>query len=297
MNRKVFLFAVVLLWMAVPLVGLEYWRAWDRLPAQVATHFNAAGEANGWMSREVAVEFGLGIMVCVLAVFTPLLWLAARHEVTLASWSLLALCAVILGFMAEGNRAILRHSLVGGDVKPELALIALPVAIVLVAAVFAGSGRGQPLPTGDVVAEETHAGRVWSLIILPAMIGPVVGTILAPTAATRAAVVVVGIVGLATIAMTWGGFQYRFLTHGVEVRMLGFRLRSIPRNTIQSYAIEPWSMLRGYGIRGVGRTRAYVWCNQVVHIKTSNGDVFLGHSDPERIVRDLDAVTGLVSRG
>ena len=79
--------------------------------------------------------------------------------------------------------------------------------------------------------------------------------------------------------------------------MLRFRLRSIPKQSIVSYSIEPWSMVRGYGIRGVGSTRAYVWCNQVVHIHTSNGDIFLGHSDPERIVRDLDIVTGVLGRG
>jgi hypothetical protein len=97
--------------------------------------------------------------------------------------------------------------------------------------------------------------------------------------------------------MAWSGFQYRFLRHGVEIRMLGFRLRSIPKQSIVSYAIEPWTLIRGYGIRGIGSTRAYVWCNKVVHIKTSNGEVFLGHSDPERIVRDLDLVTGALTRG
>jgi hypothetical protein len=64
-----------------------------------------------------------------------------------------------------------------------------------------------------------------------------------------------------------------------------------------SYSIEPWTLRRGYGIRGIGSTRAYVWGNKGVHIKTTNGEVFLGHSDPERIVRDLDLMTGLVSRG
>ena len=77
--------------------------------------------------------------------------------------------------------------------------------------------------------------------------------------------------------------------------MLGFRLRSIPKQSILSYSIEPWSLIRGYGIRGIGNRRAYVWCNQVVHIKTTNGDIFLGHNDPARIVRDLDMVTGVVT--
>jgi hypothetical protein len=92
-------------------------------------------------------------------------------------------------------------------------------------------------------------------------------------------------------AFAWSGFQYRFGPAGVEISTLGFRLRSVPLVQIESYAVEPWSLLRGYGIRGTGDTRAYVWCNQVVHIKTAHGDVFLGHSDPERIVRDLDSIT------
>ena len=76
-----------------------------------------------------------------------------------------------------------------------------------------------------------------------------------------------------------------------------FRLRSIPKQAIVRYSIEPWALMRGYGIRGVGSTRAYVWGNKVVHITTTNGEVFLGHSDPERIIRDLDRVTGFVTRG
>lgn len=77
--------------------------------------------------------------------------------------------------------------------------------------------------------------------------------------------------------------------------MMGFRLRFVPKEIIVSYTIENWSLIRGYGIRGIGRTRAYVWCNTVVHIKTSTGDIFLGHSDPERIVRDMDMVTDVLS--
>jgi hypothetical protein len=149
----------------------------------------------------------------------------------------------------------------------------------------------------DVLAEETHTGRVWGLLILPAMIGPLISLSLYRTTPVVWAAVFIGLIGLGVVAMTWSGFQYRFLRQGVEVRMLGFRLRSIPAQSIVSYSIESWSLARGYGIRGIGRTRAYVWCNQVVHIKTSNGDIFLGHSDPERIVRDLDMVTGGVKRG
>ncbi len=147
-----------------------------------------------------------------------------------------------------------------------------------------------------VLAEETHSGRMWGVIILAAMVGPMLSVTFYPTAPGRVALGVVGVIGLGALAIAWSGFQYRFLQNGVEIRALGFRLRSIPKQSIVSYSIEPWSLLRGYGIRGIGRTRAYTWGNRVVHIRTTNGEVFLGHSDPERIVRDLNMVTGFVTQ-
>ncbi len=151
--------------------------------------------------------------------------------------------------------------------------------------------------SGDVLAEETHSSRIWALIILPAFVGPFISVALYPTAPARFALIVVAVFGLGALALVLSGFQYRFLRDGVEIRTLGIRLRSIPRQSILSYSIESWTLSRGYGIRGVGSTRAYVWGNKVVHIRTTNGEVFLGHSDPDRIVRDLDQLTGFVSRG
>src|SRR5260370_34411359 len=140
----------------------------------------------------------------------------------------------------------------------------------------------------DVLVEETHSGRAWSLIILVALIGPAIGVAVVPSTPGRWALALVAVIAIGTFAMTWSGFQYRFLRHGVEIRMLGFRLRSIPRQSIVSYSIEPWALARGYGIRRIGSSRAYVWCNQAVHIKTSNVQILLGNNEPERIVRHLD---------
>jgi hypothetical protein len=148
------------------------------------------------------------------------------------------------------------------------------------------------IDSADLLVEETHSARVWVWLILPAVIGPVIGASMVPVPAARVAMALVVLIGAVTITVACSGFQYRFLKQGVEIRLLGFRLRSIPMEQIQSYKAESWSALRGYGIRGVGNTRAYVWGNKVVHIKTSNGDIFLGHSDPARIVRDLDKVMG-----
>jgi hypothetical protein len=149
---------------------------------------------------------------------------------------------------------------------------------------------------GNVLAQETHAGRLWGAVILLVIVGPMISVALHPTPPAHFALGV-AVVGMFAFAMAWSGFQYRFLSDALEIRMLGFRLRSIPKSAILSYSIEPWAFIRGYGIRGIGGTRAYVWCNKVVHIRTSTGEVYLGHNEPERVVRDLDQMMGVVTRG
>jgi hypothetical protein len=300
MNRRIFQFAIVLLWLALPLVALQYRQVWDQLPAHVATHFNAAGHANGWMSRDEALKFGVGFIAFLLAIFTPLLLYVARRGVDAFSWAQLAFCALVLGFMVEVNRSIVHYNLYGRPLLPPGTLIAIPIAAVLLIGIYIASRREPALPSGgssssgyaenDLLAEETHSGGAFILLILPLVIVPAIVAALVRVPAPRVAMALVGLIGLATVALAWSGFQYRFLRSGVEIRALGFRLRSIPRQQIESYGAESWNALRGYGIRGVGNMRAYVWGNKVVHIKTLNGEVFLGHSDPERIVRDLDRV-------
>ena len=95
---------------------------------------------------------------------------------------------------------------------------------------------------------------------------------------------------LAAAALAWGGFHYRFSGHGVEISTLGFRLRSIPLENIKAYAIAPWNPMGGYGIRGIGERRAYVWGNTGVRMMLSDGEVFLGHREPERIMQDLNLI-------
>jgi hypothetical protein len=147
-----------------------------------------------------------------------------------------------------------------------------------------------------VFAEETHAGRGWAVLMLIALIAPAIAIMLAPRTPIWP-MPLLAAVGLGVFAMAWSGFQYRFSPEALEIRMLGFRLRSIPRAAILGYSIEGWNLMRGYGIRMMGSTRAYVWCDKVVHINTSNGQIFLGHNDPERVVRDLDQMMGFVARG
>jgi hypothetical protein len=167
----------------------------------------------------------------------------------------------------------------------------VPVAIIAVAAIFLGAKRGDSLPVATVIAQEEHGSRAWSLLFLALLLVQLSAVILIPVPSVRLGSTLLALLFAVIAVHVWTGFDYLFTTAGVEIRTLGFRLRSIPRTDIKQYAVESWNPFRGYGIRGVGNRRAFVWCNSGVRIQTTEGEVFLGHNDPERIVRDLNSIT------
>ncbi|MFZ0733023.1 MAG: DUF1648 domain-containing protein [Candidatus Sulfotelmatobacter sp.] len=116
---------VGLMWLALPLSALEYWRGWDQFPARMAVHFNVNGQANGFTSREGALEAGLGIMAAMLVVFT-LATLAAHALKPEASWPVLVVAYVVLGFVWYGNHAIVRfnrNAVHSAAVSPQLSIL------------------------------------------------------------------------------------------------------------------------------------------------------------------------------
>lgn len=295
MNRRLYQWLTWLMWLVLPLTAFQYLRAWDRLPARLATHFNAAGQPNGWMTREAALEFGLGMTVLFLVVFTVASYFLQKQKLSDAgSWPLLGLFAVMVGVIYQGNVSIIDYNLTGRPISMIRPFLFVPLVIILLA-IYLGAKRGRVLPATTVIAEERHASLSLSLILI-VLAGLAVFNNISAREARLAAIPIAVVLALCA-AFTWSGFEYRFSPAGVEIRTLGFRLRSIPAADIRNYAIEAWSLLRGYGIRGVGGSRAYVWGNKVVHIQTAQGDVYLGHDDPERIVRDLEMITRLSAKG
>lgn len=78
---------------ALVLAGAVSVAVYDRLPAMVATHFDLAGQPNGWMPRPMAVSFtpALGAALWVAVRFGPYLLPAAkRKNLTAASLALVA---------------------------------------------------------------------------------------------------------------------------------------------------------------------------------------------------------------
>jgi len=140
-------------------------------------------------------------------------------------------------------------------------------------------------------AEEQHGSVMWAMVMIVPACGMLWFAGNVPLAAIRLTLIVSAVILFAAAAMAWSGFHYSFSPAGIEIRTLGFRVRSISAADIRSYAVDRWNVIGGYGIRGLGNRRAYVWGNNGVRIKTTHGEVFLGHSQPEKIIRDLDAIT------
>ena len=291
MNRKYLQLFTWLIWLTLPLTALRYWLVWDRLPLRMATHFAANGQPNGWMSRQVSFHFALGITAFMLAVFTVVSLAAQKAGAPPSvSWAALSLSYVIQAILYWANSSVLGYNLNGDPLVLGPVIALLPLAVFALIAVYLSTKRGDPLPDGAWYATETHGAPLWALLFMAPVVLELWMFSATPQVGLRLAGVLMSLLFFFLAVFAWTGFQYRFGAAGVEIRTMGFRLRSIPAAQIQSYAPEHWNILRGYGIRGVGRSRAYVWGNQVVHIATTDGDVFLGHDDPHRIIRDLDAI-------
>ena len=98
------------MWLALPVSALNYWRAWDQLPARMAVHFDANWQPNGYTSREGALQLGLGIMVVMLVLFTVAGLIAGAVKPN-AAWPMLAVFYVVLGFVFYGNYSIVKFNL------------------------------------------------------------------------------------------------------------------------------------------------------------------------------------------
>jgi Protein of unknown function (DUF1648) len=292
MNRRLFTILTALMWLALPLTALRYWQVWDQLPVRMATHFTANGQPNGWMPREVSMYYALGLTAFTLVIFTGITSVILKQKAApdSSSLALLAFFYLIQGFVFHANDSVLNYNLSGRPLTVGPMLLGVLVAIVLFSLVYLRARRGATLPEGQTLAEEVHNSPVFATLFVALAAVQIVIVASVPLAGVRVAMGLMGLLFLLIAVQAWSGFQYRFTPAGLEISTLGFRLRSISRDQIGYYGIEKWTALRGYGIRGVGNTRAYVWGNQVVHITTLEGEVFLGHNDPARIVRDLDTM-------
>jgi uncharacterized membrane protein len=67
----------VFLALVVAAIAQALWQH-DRLPARVATHFDVAGRANGWMPRTGQTAWHIGMVLFLAGLLEGLAWLSPR---------------------------------------------------------------------------------------------------------------------------------------------------------------------------------------------------------------------------
>src|SRR5579863_5526647 len=166
MNRASYRTLIWLLWLAPVAIALRYWQVWDRLPLRVASHFNAAGSANGWMPRASSVEWTVGFLCALAALFSVILYFGQRkYGLAKLSWVLLAFFHVEIWTIAYGLNSTIDYNLYGTPLVITPLLIITVVGTIGITAFALGERRGSALPHSAVLAEEVHAGKVWSAVL------------------------------------------------------------------------------------------------------------------------------------
>jgi hypothetical protein len=291
MTRTSYKTLAALLWFAPVAIVIRYRQLWDRLPLRMATHFNVQGQANGWMTREMSLYFSAGFLAFLAALFFVIaLVIEKKYSLAKVSWALLAFFHAEIWIFVYVQNSLLEYNLDRTPISISLVPIVSVIGILVIVSFALAEKRGTALSHTDVLAEEVHSGKPWAVIFLVPSVALLATAFVIPGAAPRIATIAISVILVAAFAMAWDGFHYYFSRHGVEIRTLGFRLKSIPLLQIRNYEIQPWSPTRGYGIRGIGDCKAYVWGRTGVRVQMYDGEIFLGHSDPQRIIHDLNVI-------
>jgi hypothetical protein len=112
MERKI-TYAVLIAWLTLPLTALNYWQAWDRLPARIAVHFDVNWQPNGWASREDALTLALTTTGFLLATFTFAAFVASRKRTSgISLWAMIIAFYVAIGLVYGVNKWMVDRSVV-----------------------------------------------------------------------------------------------------------------------------------------------------------------------------------------
>jgi MFS family permease len=299
----------VLAWLpmaGVAALALRVVAVWDQLPAVVMSHFDAQGNPNGYMPRTAFVMMSFATLIIPVVVFGIMVDRIGRRKRS-AGWGMVAFSWVINAVLIAVFWGVIMANLAHAPlhVVPVWLLVVAIVPITLAMCIdwrwwLSRSRREAVRQIGKVhiVAEERHGSKTVAglLAVMAASFASVIAVIHVPPEG-RFLYAIFGLVAVVlsvSAVWAWRGFVYRFTTGSVEVRALWFRLRHIPLSEIKDYRAEtvnPLTDFGGWGVKGFGSDTAYIWGgHKALHIRTNHGDVYLGHNDPDRLVRDLDAI-------
>lgn len=303
-------------WLILPAMLWRYWQLQDLLPERIAVHFNANNVPNGWSDRGDFVVGFVGMTVGMLALFTILSLLPKRTSgvagvMLFVQYAVAALmCMAFIGVL-EFN-ALNRVDLLRTAGRIAMMTPVAVIAVVLITIVRAGRGIAQTYSNtvsqsgaatpvakpsqGRLLAEESQRAPLAALLFaILAGVFLIIALKLPPSPIwLRILLYSVTALMFWVITQAWGGFRYRITSTGLEVRTGGIRVYSIAKANIQEYRIaqiDPLGDFGGWGIRMLPGKRAFIWHgHEAVRIRTPQRTVYLGHDQPERLVKDLDVM-------
>ncbi len=304
MGKSGWRIAMIVPWLGLVAMLADIWHVYGRLPAVMASHFNIAGLPNGWAPKQQLFSLIVPIVFVMLCFFTFLL--SRFPRISGLGWLLLVADYWSIGFMLGLVHAILRVGL--GEAK-TLEFPAGGWSLLMGAVLVIGEiGRIRAIRKranadhGTFVAEERHGSALMASVLAAISVVIVLIASVLPTPNTaRVVAVTVSAILLGCAIWAFTGFVYRITTAGLEIRMLGVPIRFISAKEVDSYGVEgcnPLTDFGGWGIRGIGHMRAYIWGgNRCVHLRTFGGDeIYLGIDDPDRMARELEAVLPILRR-
>lgn len=288
--------AMMVPWLAFVAMLVDIWRAYGQLPAVLAAHFNAAGVPNGFAPKHEVFTTIILIAFGLLCIFTFVL--SRFPQISGLGWLVMVFEYWGVGLLVGLTHATLRVGL------GESQTLDFPIgtwSLIMGGALVIGEiGRIRNMHKqadahgGERIAQEVHSSPLMASMFAVIAVVMIASTgLMHATGAVRGILVTVGLILLGCAIWAYTGFIYRITTAGLEIRMFGLPIRFIPAVDIQSLRAEdcnPLTDFGGWGIRGIGKMRAYIWGgNRCVHVHTHTGDeIYLGLRDADRMVQELE---------
>src|SRR5690349_22028265 len=95
-------------------------------------HFDAKWQPNGWMSRESALWFAIGITAFMLVVFTAILvFMYFQKSPGALAGTMLAFSYAVVGFVYYINISVVERNLNGAPIRLSRAMMLLVVAAIV----------------------------------------------------------------------------------------------------------------------------------------------------------------------
>jgi hypothetical protein len=269
---------------------------WSRLPTRLAVQFGLDGAPTRFLTKNEFVAATLVFLVIELVVMLGAA-ISARKNLARLVFVLVVVELMLLA-------AVVHHNL-GGASSTVVQLGVLALALGLAAAVVAlpgGEDRRQPglqrnpASSGSpIIGEFRHRSVVVALGVLP-LLAYQIWVWRTPGAFSKLIAAGVGLIVLWVAVLAWRGFRYLVRRDGLLVQGLVRTIVFVPPEEIRRVEVATVNALDvgGWGSRGRGRRRAFIWrSGPGVRVEIEGGALFLASDEAASVAAALESMRSM----